>query len=232
VVLRPVEMVTLRATDTGQFLYGGASTYWDPPAAARDAMRAVARSVARGLREIAPPGRGGPFTVDGVLTRDGFLPTELNPRIGFGLLMMERGLADGAAVPLGLFALAATEGFHLGDAGDLAALEAAVVAAADARRTGSARSLVEVDVVPEKTASYPVARGGGGRLRFAGPGEPVVGELSIGPSYGGAFVSFAPRPEHVAPGSSLGAWAVAAFALADAELGTRFGSLEPAAPAS
>lgn len=79
--LRPVEMVVLR-TPTG-FRYAACATTWDPAPADREAMRAVARRVGDHL--AATVGYRGGFTVDGVMTRDGFRPTELNPRIGAGL---------------------------------------------------------------------------------------------------------------------------------------------------
>jgi hypothetical protein len=94
-VLRPVEMVTLRRTDgaaTDQFVYGGMSTHWDPAEPDRAVMRDVARRVAAGLREQV--GYLGGFSVDGVLTADGFLPTELNPRFSGGLGAIAKGLPD------------------------------------------------------------------------------------------------------------------------------------------
>lgn len=82
-VFRPVELVVLRATTPPLFRYAGASTTWDPPPADREAMRDVARRVGEMLHRKVDF-RGG-FTVDGIHTADGFLPTELNPRLGAGL---------------------------------------------------------------------------------------------------------------------------------------------------
>jgi hypothetical protein len=53
-------------------------------------MRDLARRVGAGLRERV--GYRGAFTVDGVLAAEGFLPTELNPRLGAGLSMMTMDL--------------------------------------------------------------------------------------------------------------------------------------------
>ena len=49
VVLRPVELITLRRGR--QLVYAGCGTYWDPPDAVRDEMRAAART---GRRAAAP----------------------------------------------------------------------------------------------------------------------------------------------------------------------------------
>lgn len=78
VALRPVEMVVLRRGR--EFVYCGAGTYWDPPDGVREEMRAVARRVGQQL--AAEVDFRGAFTVDGVVTVDGFRPTELNPRSG------------------------------------------------------------------------------------------------------------------------------------------------------
>lgn len=87
--LRPCEMVVWRDEDH-RFVYGGASTAWEPPAADRIAMQDVARRVGRHLRSTV--GYRGTFTVDGILTRDGFRPTELNPRFGGALLRVGAGI--------------------------------------------------------------------------------------------------------------------------------------------
>ena len=75
-VFRPVEIAILRDAAGRQFVYGGLSTYWDPPPADREEMRDVARRVGEHLR--AAYGYRGAFGIDGVLTADGFRPTELN----------------------------------------------------------------------------------------------------------------------------------------------------------
>ena len=89
-VPRPVEMVTLRRGS--EFFYAGAATYWDPPDADREAMRGVARRVGDELRRRVD--FRGAFTVDGIMTAEGFRPTELNPRLGAGLNAIDRGAPD------------------------------------------------------------------------------------------------------------------------------------------
>ena len=78
---RPVEMVTLRRPPDhpdGAFFYAGCSTFFDPPLATRTSMREIARTTGALLR--AEVGFRGAFTIDGVASDRGFLPTELNPR--------------------------------------------------------------------------------------------------------------------------------------------------------
>ena len=80
--LRPVEIVVLRKVGSREFVYGGLSSYWDPPDADRAEMRDVARRVGRWLQ--AEHDYRGAFGIDGVLTADGFRPTELNTRMAAG----------------------------------------------------------------------------------------------------------------------------------------------------
>jgi hypothetical protein len=53
---------------------------WDPPPEHRRSMRSAAGAVAKVLRSGF--GYRGWFTIDGVMTTDGFRPTELNARAG------------------------------------------------------------------------------------------------------------------------------------------------------
>lgn len=82
-VFRPVELVTLRSPTPPALRYAGVSTTWDPPPERREELREVARVVGEALAERV--GYRGAFTVDGIMTADGFRPTELNPRFGAGL---------------------------------------------------------------------------------------------------------------------------------------------------
>lgn len=93
IALRPMEMVVLRQADGGLF-YAGCASYFDPPKQHRESMRAMAKVVGARLREEV--GFRGAFTVDGVMTADGFLPTELNPRNGAGLVTMARAFDEPA----------------------------------------------------------------------------------------------------------------------------------------
>ncbi|MEO1058647.1 MAG: hypothetical protein AAFY28_17205, partial [Actinomycetota bacterium] len=87
-VLRPVEMVVFRQRP--RLVYGGLATYWDPSHAVRTEMRAAACRVGEHLRDVVD--FRGAFTVDGVVTGEGFRPTELNPRVGAGLVNIGRAI--------------------------------------------------------------------------------------------------------------------------------------------
>lgn len=85
---RPVEIVTLRNRERLRFVPGGLSTWWDPPVADREDMRELARTV--GAHLSTTYGCRGFFGIDGVLTRDGFLPTEINTRMSGGAATLAR----------------------------------------------------------------------------------------------------------------------------------------------
>ncbi len=125
-VLRPVEMVTLRRGH--EFVYSGCTTFWDPEPVVREQMRNVARRAGIQLRDEVE--FRGTFTVDGVVTAEGFLPTELNPRFGAGIMTMARG----AGIPMVLVNDLIVGGHDIGRSA--VELEADVVALGDARRGG------------------------------------------------------------------------------------------------
>jgi hypothetical protein len=79
-------MVVLRDRAEGRFIYAQAATHWTPPSKVTEELRQVARRVGRYLQKEF--GYRGMFSVDGVLTRNGFLPTELNPRYAAGLNLL------------------------------------------------------------------------------------------------------------------------------------------------
>ena len=222
---RPVEMVSLRrpggspgGSGSNRLHYAGAATFWDPPAADREVMRDLARRVGAGLRERV--GYRGAFTVDGVLTAEGFLPTELNPRFGAGLATMTRDLPD---LPVSLLDRALVDGDPLAfAAGDL---ERQVLAVADRVRAGGAWTVTKepADATRELAVAFE-----GGACRPAPAGRTPDGVLSFGPSGVGGFVRLALDPDRVPAGPPVAPLAVAAFALADERFGTGIGRLEPA----
>ena len=222
---RPVEMVSLRrpggspgGSGSNRLHYAGAATFWDPPAADREVMRDLARRVGAGLRERV--GYRGAFTVDGVLTAEGFLPTELNPRFGAGLATMTRDLPD---LPVSLLDRALVEGEPLAfAAGDL---ERQVLAVADRVRAGGAWTVTKepADATRELAVAFE-----GGACQPAPAGRTPDGVLSFGPSGVGGFVRLALDPDRVPAGPPVAPLAVAAFALADERFGTGIGRLEPA----
>ncbi|MEZ4473929.1 MAG: hypothetical protein R3F60_24700 [bacterium] len=178
VALRPCEMVVFRVPGQATFAYAAAATFWDPPAEHRDAMRAIARRVGAHLQ--ATVAYRGAFTVDGVLTRDGFLPTELNPRYGAGLGVMAAGMPD---LPLYLLHLAIAEGepvdFRPHD------LEALLLDVADRERRGMGHRLVKRPITDQRAVE--VTRGADG-WRPVAEGEPAQARLSLGPSPVGGFL--------------------------------------------
>jgi hypothetical protein len=215
---RPVEMVTLRPRHGNQLRYCGAATFWDPPEADRTYMRECARRVGEALRkEVA---FRGPFTIDGVMTEDGFLPTELNPRFGVGLGVLGRSLPE---LPLGLLAFVAMEDEPL----DYRPrdLETLVVDAADAHRTGGAWT-----VIPSKRehSEEHALVAEDGQYRLARASEAADASLTVGPSAVGGFVRFTPDALRIPVGISIAGRAANAFGLADRELETGIGPLEAA----
>lgn len=90
VAFRPMEMVVLRRPESSKLLYARAASFWNPPEQRRAEMRATACRVGDYLRDTYH--YRGVFTIDGVMTSEGFLPTELNPRFGAALAVMVSGL--------------------------------------------------------------------------------------------------------------------------------------------
>ena len=225
-VLRPVELITLRrpqrpgaeARPPAGLLYAGTATFWDPAPDDREEMRAVARRVGEGLRERI--GFRGAFTVDGVMTPDGFRPTELNPRAGAGLVPIGAALP---ALPLQLLHLAARDDPAL-DARPVE-LERLVVEASDRARRGAAYTTVEARFT--ETTTHRIVYDGT-TCRVAGEGEPADATVTLGPSNVGGFVRIAPDPDRTPEGRALAPLAVAGFALTDTAWATGIGPLAPA----
>lgn len=213
-VFRPVEMMILRRTDRPAFVYAGMATFWDPPTEVRRQMRHAVRSVAAELSSQV--GYRGGFSVDGVCTRSGFRPTELNPRLSPGLEMQARTVG----IPLSL----ASAAYVAGDL-DISApwLESLVVTVADARRTGGMGLPVSEVVAPADTGVVFSDAG-------AQPADPAGSDafLEVGPAVSGSYVRMKLDPERIPPGPSVGPMAVAAAALAARIWGFELPGLEPA----
>jgi len=196
--LRPVELLILRKRDRTGFVYAGVADTWDPPPAVRDEMRSAARSVGEVLRRVS--GHRGPFSIDGVATAAGFLPTELNPRfsVGYGIQAWTVPQLHGS-----FFVRALVEGDL-----DLTAswLEDLIVTAADATRV----IRMGVPVI----GSFPRAE-----LKLAVADRDVTVDpegdpLEIGPSPSGSFMLWKADPARVPPGASFGQYAARAVSLA------------------
>jgi hypothetical protein len=221
VAVRPVEQITLRRVDQPTFFYAGCATYFDPPAAVTDAMRDLARRVGAHLRSTV--GFRGAFTVDGVISAAGFRPTELNPRSGAGMGVIQRNLPE---LPLALLLEALVGGVDL--AYDPRQLEHTLVTAADAHRAGGTWRVVPASV--GEMTSRPVVGGSDG-WRWAAEDEAASGEVSTGPSNLGGFVRLAAAADRTAVGPSFAPAAAAFWGFADRELHTGVGPLEPATAA-
>ena len=204
-VFRPMEMVILRRpADHAQrsgFVYAGMTSLWDPAPRDRDQMRSVARRV--GALLAAEVGYRGAFTVDGIMTTDGFRPTEMNPRFGGAL-----GYAYATLPRLGLPVL------HIiasaGDGGEIRSgeLEDLVVEAGDATRWGSSNMFLTAAC--SETSVYEV---------------PGIGRITIGPGVSGTFARLEPDLAALAPGPSFAPLAIEAFARAERDLGLPVGPL-------
>ena len=218
VALRPVEMLVLRPTAGDRLFYAGCSTWFDPRPEDRETMRELARRVGIALREHI--GFRGSFSIDGVLAEEGFLPTELNPRLGAGVNTLAGALGD---FPLILLCLAVAEGEQLDYQPEH--LERAVVEAADAHRICGGGRTTERMRTDTGTIDLVVV---GDNYRKAEPGEDPEATLLFGPGPIGGFLRFTLNPDHNKPGPPSAPQAARAFRLADRLLGTDFGFLEAA----
>jgi hypothetical protein len=209
-VFRPAEMLVLR--NARQFVYARAAMYWDPPRPDRERMRAVARRVGEHLRQTVD--YRGAFTVDGVLTAHGFLPTELNPRVGAAMGMLT------PSVSMSLLHFAVIEGVDIGVSA--AELESVVLSQADVYRSGHFGFSVTQLLEPSEHA----LRWAVDRWTEASDTADLHVRVGSGPT--GGFVNARPVAENMPVGPSF-APRVAAFAdWADAHLGTHIGPLTPA----
>jgi len=219
VALRPIEMVVHRRPSAPRFRYGGCATWWDPHPDDRDEMRSIARRVGTQLRNEVD--FRGAFTVDGIMTIDGFRPTELNPRMGAGLNTMLRGINE---LPLQLVLDALVGGIELDYRPD--ELETAILAAGDANRAGGTWSAVPDHV--DTIEGGRLALDPDGTVRWVAPDEQGVATLTAGGSPRRSFIRCLFDAEALPLGASVGPVTAAFWAFADRELGTSVGALEPA----
>lgn len=213
-VLRPLEMIVLRRTDGSGFLYAGACSFWDPDAAARVEMRTVAAKVGAVLRRRH--GYVGAYGVDGVLTADGFRPTELNPRLSTG-----HGLAARSAdLPLGMMNRAMI-------AGDLDVsakwLEERLLGPADATRGGGMG--IPLTGAHERRRAAIAFRG---TEAVEVPDEDADAELTLGPGATGGYLMMRVHPQRVSVGASAAPLAVAAIDFARRAWDLAIPAVEPA----
>jgi hypothetical protein len=217
---RPLELVILRHGPTRTFRLGGMSTWWDPSDADRDQMRDLVRRVG-GLLDERVGYRGG-FGIDGVMTADGFRPTELNPRYTGGLTTLARAMPR---VPMELLQLNVAAGRPAGI--DAPALERLIVETADESRFAHAIGLCDQPWDGE-TAIVELARVDR-HLAPAVDGGPRIGTMLAGEAVtGGTFVRFTPADGTMRPGDRLADLHIEALSFADRQWGCTFGELEMA----
>ncbi len=208
---RPVELAIMRGADR-RFVYGGLGSTWDPPAADRAAMRALVRRVGEHL--AARAAYRGFFGVDGVLTADGFRPTELNPRMSAGIRLLAR-TADPELFDL----LQLTAVMGLAPPMSASELEEWAVPLMDTRRfcTPVAHSPATlVDQPLDVAVSLD-----DGRLRRAAPGSGLI--VQAGPNPAGTYVRL--MVDRPSPGQRVAELNAVLMRFLDAELGTSFGDL-------
>jgi hypothetical protein len=215
---RPVELVMLRRPAGNRFILGGMSTWWDPSDADREEMRDLVRRV--GAILVDRVGYRGGFGIDGVMTRDGFRPTELNPRFTGGLMTLARSMPD---VPLELLQMCAVAGRD--PRVNAATLERLVVDAADAARFANALGLSD-RAWDGETDEVDLAWQDG---RFTVASDPLarVGSMAAGPAATkGTFVRFTPSDDLMRPGMRLAPLHLKALRFADQHWDRDFGELE------
>lgn len=215
--LRPCEMIVLRKPGESTLHYARAASFWDPPPADRDAMRATARRTGDHLR--ASVGYRGAFTIDGVLSREGFLPTELNPRVGAALYIMTAGLP--LSIPL--LNAAVVEG-ALSDPRPKE-LEAALLAHVDAHRAGGGMAVVKRAPTSGQVASLGWR---GDRFELVAEGADADAIARYGPSPAGGFVMVDLIPERTPVGPSVAPRVAAALACLNQHWQLGLGPLEAA----
>lgn len=210
-VMRPVEMVTLRRGH--DLVYAGCATFWDPPMGVRNDMREIARRAAGRL--VDEVGFRGTFTVDGVVSDDGFWPTELNPRFGAGINVIARATGN---IPILLMNDLAVAGLPVGAAAD--EVEAALVDHADRHRAGGTWRATSADTL---TAEGRGANYDGSAWEWTDE-DPADATVNAGTGF--SRCGF--EPGRTPAGPSVGARAAALWALADRDLATGLGDLTPA----
>jgi hypothetical protein len=216
IAFRPIELLTMRQIGTSRLRYAGTASTWDPAPEDRKAMRDAAKQVGAHLR-VAHDYRGV-FTMDGVLTAEGWLPTELNPRFGAGLFPV----ALGSGLPL----LALHRALISGETHDYRPrdLERAALEGGDANR--ALRGIFAVERRVEETVEVPV-RLLGGSVVESGDDDPH-GTLSLGPAAHGSVVLFRVPTDHAPSGVQAAPIVWSALRLARDRWDLPIPDLEPA----
>lgn len=214
-VFRPVELVVLRVRGSSRLLYAGNGTFWRPRKTQSETIRRYAQWVGVVLRERV--GFRGGFTMDGILTRDGFLPTEINPRTGAALWTVASSVPE---LPLPLLEMCVRRGLAL----DYRPreLENLVVAAVDSSPCGGGWSMTPT-MLENRTRSLVYRKKG---FRYAEVGEHPDAVVETGPSGVGGVVRVCITQDIVESSGSISALVAESFGFLDHEIGTDFGVLD------
>lgn len=216
---RPVEMVVLREKETSKFFYAGTATYWDPAPEDREEMRSIAKKVGASLREDV--NYRGLFTIDGVMTANGFRPTELNPRAGAGIKSLTSGFAD---LPLEMIAQAVISGANIDFEPE--ALEKFVIEKSDEKRGGGTWKALDHKV--DIDAGTLFVKLTNGEWQWTDNEEDSDAKVLIGEGVIGSFVRLDPKRESIPVGASFGSLAENFWHLMNSENGNKISNLEPA----
>jgi hypothetical protein len=216
VAVRPCEMMVLRREGADTLMYTGTSTLWDPPPARREEMREAARRVGAHLR--ARYGYRGAFSLDGVMTAEGFRPTELNPRFGAALNSVTVGLTD---FPFKLLNLAVVEGVEADWQPER--LEQVLVRLADAHRHHRTMAVVSADIADHPPLALDLDAHGE-PVDAADPDDATVRVITGDHPMGGVvLVSYA--MDRMTPGPSAAPLSRAVLAHLDERWGLGLGGL-------
>lgn len=215
-VFRPVELITLRYRERSRFLWGGCSTSYDPSDRDRVEMREVARRAGNALKENV--NFRGPFSIDGVITEHGFMPTELNPRMSGGFGPLTKGLPN---LPFAPLCWAAMENEDLDYKPDL--LEQLIIEHADSERL--LRGHVVTSRSFNETSEIKLVRDG---QEYREPCDDEVADatLTCGPSPTGGIIFLGLNKESSTAGALVASEVVRALRFCDRRLGTDFGPLD------
>lgn len=217
-VFRPVELIVLRKREERRFLWSGCSTGYDPLPQDRKRMREIARNTGTYLRDTVD--YRGPFSIDGILTHEGFVPTELNPRLSGGFGAMLQGLAE---LPFAPLCWAIMEDEQLDYRPSL--LEKAIVQAADTTRRLRGHTQTTIAVHERLTVELIQAKSDYREVR---EGEHPEAALTIGPSPVGGILILTLYNKSNTTGVLVAPEMVRALRFADDFFGTEFGELESA----
>ena len=217
VALRPCEMITLRQPGSSRLRYCGTATFWDPAEVDADAMRGAAEAVGDWLRDHHE--YRGALTIDGVMTEEGFLPTELNSRPG-GAMNAVVGAVPGLHFGMIQRALIERMPFDYRPR----AFQEMVLTASGSSRSG--RGLHLQNRRATETERVSLVSDGEASVAVAGDGKDAnAGILELGPNPAGSLVFYRAAAGDAPIGPSFAPRAVAAFRVADEMWDTGIGEL-------